>query len=98
GERLALPRADRVLVVDETDEAFDVRSAQILVRAGKTPELAEVRVAAAAVPLCEDGEVVIVFGCDLVAEPFEPHPRGGGRKPVVALTERAEQPRVRVGP
>ena len=74
-DRLGLARAGGVLVADEADEALDVGPAQLLVGAGEARELAQVRVAAAAVPLREDGEVVVVVGDDPLAELLEREPR-----------------------
>ena len=97
GNGLELGRADRVELADEADEALDVRAAQLLVRAGEARELAQVRVAAAPVPLGEDGEVVVVLGDDPLAEPLERAPRGQSRQPVVALAKRAHELRVALG-
>ena len=91
---VALRRADRLLLLDEADEALDIRAAQLLVRAGEPRELAQVRVAPAAVPLREHGEVVIVVGDDPLAEALEREPRRRLGEPVVALPEGAQQPRV----
>ena len=66
-DRFQLTRADRVLLADETDEAFDVTAAQLLVRAREPRELAHVRVTAPSVGLREDGEVVVVLEHDLLA-------------------------------
>ncbi len=84
-------RAHGLLLGDEADEALDVGPAQLLVRAGETGELAQVRVAPPAVPLREDGEVVVVLGDDLLAQPFEREPRHGLDEPLVALAKRAHQ-------
>ena len=70
-DRVALGGADRLLLLDEADEALDVGAAQLLVRAREPRELAQVRVAAPAVPLREHGEVVVVVGDDPLAEPLE---------------------------
>ena len=97
GRGLELGGSDRVLLGDEADEALDVRAAQLLVRACEPPELAQVRVPAAAVPLREHREVVVVLADDLLAEPLE---RQRGRlagEPVVPLLERLEEPRVACG-
>ena len=75
GDRLELARADRLLLGDEADEALDVGAAQLLVRAREPRELAHVRVAAAAVPLREHGEVVVVLADDALAQPLEREPR-----------------------
>ena len=74
GDRLDLARAGRLLVAHEADEALDVGPAQLLVRARQPRELAQVRVAAAAVPVREHGEVVVVLDDDLLAQPLEPEP------------------------
>ncbi len=92
--RLELLGADGFLVADEADEAFQVRAAQLLVRAREPRELAQVRVAAAAVPLREHGEVVVVLGDDLLAETLERQARQCPDEPLVALEERADQLRV----
>ncbi len=81
-------------LADEAHEALDVRPAQLLVRARQAGELAEVRVPAAAVPLGQDGEVVVVVGHDPLAEPLEREPRSEARQAVVALAERPHEPRV----
>ena len=52
-DRVALGRADRLLLLDEADETLDVRTAELLVRACEPRELAQVRVAAAPVPLSQ---------------------------------------------
>ena len=97
GDRLELLHAGGVLLEHEADEALDVRAAQLLVEPGEPRELAQVRVAAAAVPLREHGEVVVVLDEDLLAEPLEPdRPRERGQ-PVVALPERLQEPRVALG-
>ena len=94
GDRVALGGADRLLLLDEADEALDVGTAQLLVGAREPRELAQVRVAAAAVPLSEHGEVVVVVGDDPLAEPLEREPRGRFGEAVVALPERAQEPDV----
>ena len=96
-DRLELLDAGGVLLGDEADEALDVGAAQLLVRAREPRELAQVRVAAAAVPLGEHGEVVVVLDDDLLAEPLEPDGAGDRREPVVALPERLDQPPVALG-
>ena len=96
-DRLQLARADRVLLADEADEALDVTAAQLLVRAREPRELAHVRVAAPAVPLREHGEVVVVLGDDLLAEPLERERAERRGEPLVALAEGAEEPRVALG-
>src|SRR5207237_2238249 len=70
-DRLELAGADSLLVADEADEAFDVRAAQLLVRAREPGELADVRVPPPAVPLGEDGEVIVVLGDDPLAQALE---------------------------
>ena len=77
------------------DEAFDVGAAQLLVRAREPRQLAQVRVAAPPVPLREHGEVVVVRGDDLLAEPLERLARRRRGEPLVALLERAHEPLVR---
>ena len=62
GDRVRLLRADRLLPLDEADEALDVRPAELLVRPGEPCELPEVRVPAPAVGQREDREVVVVLG------------------------------------
>jgi hypothetical protein len=49
GDGLELLRTAVVLLADEAHEPFDVRAAQLLVRAGEAGELPQVRVPAAAV-------------------------------------------------
>ena len=95
GDRVALGRADRFLLLDEADEPFDVRAAQLLVGACEARELAEVGVAAPAVPLGEHGQVVVVVGDDPLAEPLQREAAGRVGEPVVALPERPQQARVR---
>ena len=90
-DRVALGGADGLLLPDEADEALDIRAAQLLVGAGEARELAEVRVAAPAVPLREDGQVVVVVGDDPLAEPLEREARRGGGEPLVTLPERLKQ-------
>ena len=70
-DRFELARADGLLVAHEAHEALDVRAAELLVRPGQPGELAQVGVAAAAVPLREDGEVVVVLGENAFAQPLE---------------------------
>ena len=93
-DRLELARADRLLLGDEAHEAFDIRPAQLLVGACEPCELADVRVAAAAVPLREHGEVVVVLAHDALAQPLERESRQGVGEPVEPLAERAQEPRV----
>src|SRR5207248_3899532 len=52
-DRLELTRPQRLLLADETHEALDVRAAQLLVGTGEPRELAQVGVAARAVPARE---------------------------------------------
>ena len=94
---LELARADGLLLRNEADEAFDVGPAELLVRAGEPRKLAHVRVTPAAVPLREHGEVVVVRGDDLLAEPLEGEPRHRLDEPVVALPERAHETLVALG-
>ena len=72
---------------DEADEAFDVGSSQLLVRACEPRQLAQVRVAAPPVPLREDGKVVVVRGDDLLAEPLQRERARGGDKALEALAK-----------
>ena len=90
-DSLALARAGGLLVGDEAEEAFDVGTAELLVGARKPRELAEVRVAAAAVPPGEDREVVVVLGDDPLAEAFETRIGRGPHQPVVPLAEGLEE-------
>ena len=94
GHSVALGRADRLLLLDEADEALDVWPAQLLVRAREPRQLAEVRVAPAAVPLRQHGEVVVVVGDDPLAEALEREPRRRVGEPVVTLPEGTQKPRV----
>ena len=94
GDRVALGRADGLLLLDEANEALEIRAAQLLVRARDPRELAQVRIAPAPVPLSQDGEVVVVVGDDPLAEPLEREPRRSLDEPVVALPERAQEPDV----
>ena len=94
GDGLQLLAADRLLVAHEADEPFDVRPAQLLVRAGQASELANVRVAPAAVPPGEHGEVVVVLRHDAFAKQLERRGSTGLDEPLVALHERPEQPLV----
>ena len=94
GHGVALGRADRLLLLDEADEALDVGPAQLLVRAREPRQLAQVRVAPAAVPLREHGEVVVVVGDDPLAEALEREPRRRVGEPVVTLPEGTQKPRV----
>ena len=89
--RLQLARADRFLVAHEPYESFHVGAAQFLVRARKSRELAQVRVAAAAVPAREHGKVVVVLGDDPLAQPLEGETRQRGSQAVIALPEGAQK-------
>ena len=89
--RLELRRAERLLLVDEADEALDVAAAQLLVGAREPHQLAQVRVAPLPVPAREHGEVVVVLADDLLAEPLERDARRRRDEPLVALLERADQ-------
>ena len=73
---------------------FDVGAAQVLVGARQPHQLAEVRVAAASVPLGEHRQVVVVRRDDLLAQTLERQPRRGCGEPVVPLLERAHEPLV----
>ena len=88
---LALARAGGLLIGDEAEETLDVGAAELLVGACEPRQLAQVRIAAAAVPARENGQVVVVLGDDPLAEALE---AGGGRcanEPVVALAESLEE-------
>jgi hypothetical protein len=91
---LQLFRADGLLFPNETHEPFEVRPAELLVRPREPRQLAEIRVAALAVPLRQRGEVVIVFDDDLLAQALERQPRRLRGQPLVPLLERADEPRV----
>src|SRR5205823_7089452 len=95
--RLELRGADRVLLGYEADEALDVRPAQLLERPRQPRELAQVRVAAAPVPLRQHGQVVVVLADDLLAKALESRRRRLRGEPVEALPERLEKPRVARG-
>ena len=88
-DRVPFRRPDRLLLLDEADEAFDIGAAQLFVRAREPRQLAQICVAPAPVPLCEHGEVVVVVADDPLAQAFEREPRRRLREPVVALPERA---------
>src|SRR6187397_2109252 len=88
---LTLPGPGRLLVRDEGKEPLDVGTAELLVRAGEPRELAEIGVAAAAVPPREHGEVVIVLGDDALAEALKTGGGGRAHEPVVALAEGFEE-------
>jgi hypothetical protein len=91
GHCLELLRPGLALLADEADEALDVGAAQLLVRARQARELAQVRVAAASIPLREHGEVVVVRGDDFLAEPLERESPRGGDEPLEALAEGLEE-------
>jgi hypothetical protein len=93
-DRFELARAGLVLVAHEPDETLDVGPPELLVRSCEPCELAQVRVPAAPVPLCEHREVVVVGGDDLLAQPLEREPARRGDKAVVALPERTHEPLV----
>ncbi len=94
GDRLELRGAHGLLAPDEPDEAFDVGAAQLLVRAREPHQLAQVGVAPAPVPLGEHGQVVVVRGDDLLAQPLECQPVRRGDETLVALLERTDEPPV----
>ena len=77
------------------EEALEVAPAQLLVGAREPHQLAQVRVAALAVPAREHREVVVVLGDDVLAEPLERHTRRGCDEPLVSLLERAHETLVR---
>ncbi len=88
---LELARAQRLLLGDEADEALDIGTAQLFVRACEPRELAHVRVATPAVPLREHCEVVVVLADDALAETLERQPRQSRREPIEALPKREQQ-------
>ncbi|TMK75715.1 MAG: hypothetical protein E6G45_13260, partial [Actinobacteria bacterium] len=98
GERLRLLAVygarNLLLVADEANEALDVGTPQLFVGPRKPRELAEIRVPAAAVPLRENGEVVVVLRDDSFAETLERQARRQRGEPVVPLPERAQKLRV----
>src|SRR4029079_11775651 len=80
GDGLELLRTGLVLFADEADEALDVCAAQLFVGSREPAELAQVCVAAAAVPLRQHRKVVVVRRYDLLAETVRPQgPRRGPR-------------------
>ncbi len=91
---LELRRAERLLVVDEADEALDVAPARLLVAARQPHQLAQVGVAARPVPAGEDGQVVVVLRDGELAQPLEREPGGGRDEPLVALLESTDEPLV----
>ena len=97
GNGFELARPHRLLLGDEADEALDVRAAQLLVGTCETRELAQVRVAAAAVPVREHREVVVVLGDDPLAEQFQRELRREHGEPVEALLKRAQQAGIPLG-
>ena len=97
GDRLELPRAERVLLADEADEARDVRAADRLVVAREASELADVREAAGPVPAREHGEVVVVLRDDALAQLLESDAGRRAHEALVALEERPEQALVALG-
>jgi len=94
GDGFQLRGAHGVLLGHEAHEALDVGPAQLLVRAREARQLAQVRVAATAVPLGEDGQVVVVRADNLLAEPLEGQRRRLSGQAVEALLERLEEPKV----
>jgi hypothetical protein len=91
GHRLQLPRAHRLLLAHEADEALDVATAQLLVRAREPRKLAHVGVAPAPVPLGEDREVVVVVADDALAELLQGEAVRGTCESLVTLQEGAAQ-------
>src|SRR5438105_736586 len=78
------------LVADKPDEPLDVRAAQLLVRPCEPGELAEIRVAAPAVPAGEHRQIVVMLREDALAEPLEGKARERSRQSLVALAEGAQ--------
>src|SRR6185312_3713088 len=97
GDRVRLPGAERLLPLDEADEALEVRAAKLLVRSREPGELAKIRVAAGAVVAREDGQVVVVLRQDALTEELEGRVRRELEEPVVALAEREQQAPVLLG-
>ena len=91
GDCLELPGSEHLLVADEADEAADVTAADRLVLAGEPAELAQVREPPRPVPASEHGQVVVVLGEHLLAQPLEAEPGGDAHEPLVALAESAQQ-------
>ena len=88
---LALASAGGLLIGDKAEETLDIRAPQLLVGACEPRQLAQVRIATAAVPARENGQVVVVLRDDPLTETLE---AGGGRcanDPVVALSESLEE-------
>ena len=79
-DRVALGRADGVLLGDEPDEALDVGAAELLVRPRQARELAEVRVAALPVAARQHGQVVVVLDEDALAEQLQREPASSSRR------------------
>jgi hypothetical protein len=94
GHRVRLLRTDRLLPLDEPDEALDVRAAELLVRSRESRELSQVRVPAPAVGQREDREVVVVLGEDALAQELERRMRRDVEQALVALPEREHEPLV----
>ena len=69
---LALASAGGLLIGDEAEETLDVRAPQLLVGACEPRQLAQVRIAAAAVPARENGQVVVVLRDDPLTERSRP--------------------------
>src|SRR5437879_8872320 len=87
-DRLELTCTDRLLVAHEADEALDVRSPQLFVRAGEARQLPQVRVTSPPVPPRKHGEVIVVLRQAALTEPLERQPRRRRSQPVVALAKR----------
>ena len=96
-DRVALGRADGVLLGDEPDEALDVGAAELLVRPREARELAEVRVAALPVAARQHGQVVVVLDEDALAEQLQREPGRALDEPLVALQEGAHEAPVVLG-
>ena len=96
-DRVALGRADGVLLGDEPDEALDVGAAELLVRPRQARELAQVRVAALPVAARQHGQVVVVLDEDALAEQLQREPGRALDEPLVALQERAHEAPVVLG-
>jgi hypothetical protein len=73
--RLALPRRQIGLFLAELDEALDVRAAQALELARQPDQLADVRLAAVAVRLGQQCEVVVVVRHDPLQQLLQRQPR-----------------------
>ena len=94
GHRIRLLRPDRLLALDEADEALEVRAAELLVGAREPRELPEVGVPAPAVGEREDREVVVVLGQDALAQELERRVRGHVEESLVSLPEGEQEPAV----